>query len=41
MTGDLLPVFMVTEFDKYEITNRMECLVNYESEACMDYCSSL
>ena len=41
MTSNLLPVYMVSTFEKVELTNRIECLLNRESTACIDYCDTL
>jgi hypothetical protein len=38
MNSFLLPVHYFTTFQKTEITNRMECLLNNQPEACMYYC---
>ena len=35
---ETLPVHYFIEFNKIEITNRMACLKNKESSACMYYC---
>ena len=41
MTSELLPIHQFTYFDKHEITNRMECLINFSPIPCMKYCESI
>ena len=41
MSSKLFPVHGFTEFKKYEITNRMECLINKVQEACIEHCNSI
>ena len=41
MTSELLPVHHFTYFDKIEVTNRMECLLNKEAVPCMKYCETI
>ena len=41
MSRELLPFHHFTEFAKFEIANRYECLVNGESEPCVYYCNSI
>jgi hypothetical protein len=41
MNSELFPVHGFTEFRKYEITNRMECLINKVPEVCIQYCDSI
>ena len=38
MSHNLLPVHQFTVFDKQDILNRMECLINNRYEPCMEYC---
>lgn len=38
MTRATLPVHFFTEFTKFEITNRMECLLHKVPGPCMKYC---
>ena len=38
MKRSTLPVHMFTELTKYEVTNRMECLINKVPGPCMNYC---
>lgn len=37
----LLPLQYFSSFNKYEITNRMECLNNQDLDACIDFCRLL
>ena len=39
MSHNLLPIHQFTVFDKQEILNRMECLVNNQPEPCINYCN--
>ena len=41
MTSELLPIHQFTYFDKFEITNRMECLMNLAPVPCMKYCETI
>ena len=41
MNTKLLPLHQFTQFKKYEITNRIECLQNKKSEVCIAYCNSI
>ena len=41
MSSELFPVHGFTEFKKYEITNRMECLINKVQEACIEHCNGV
>ena len=41
MDSDLLPVHVFTEFKKYEITNRMECVKNKIPEVCINHCEGI
>ena len=41
MTSALLPVKLILEFNKYAITNRMDCLINNNLQACLNECDSL
>ena len=38
MSSEFLPIHEFSIFHKYEIINRMECLINRNAEACMAYC---
>ena len=41
MSQDLLPFHHFTEFAKFEVANRYECLVNGRSEPCVYFCNSI
>ena len=41
MSSSLLPVHIFTQFNKMEITNRMECLLNKQPNICMRYCEEV
>ena len=41
MNINTLPVHLFTEYEKYEVTNRMECLLKKNPEACIDYCQMI
>lgn len=41
MSSELFPVHGFTEYKKYEITNRMECLINKVPEVCIQHCDSI
>ena len=41
MGTKLLPLHQFTQFRKYELTNRIECLYNKKSEVCIAYCNSI
>ena len=38
MSSSTLPIHFFTKMKKYEITNRMTCLMKNDGEACMYYC---
>ena len=41
MTRTTLPVHFFTEFTKFEVTNRMECLLNKVPQPCMQFCETV
>ena len=41
MNPQTLPVKVFSEFNKNEITNRMECLINKIPEPCIYYCDTI
>ena len=41
MTSDLMPVHYFSEFSHLEVQNRLQCTLNFQWEACMNYCDVL